>query len=317
MQDKVKRKEIKKAAKKAFLSKIERRLPFEINSWKKHYTKPILSVDEGRAVLKNAIQAGTPFMAGRFGTSEGATFFRYCQIKLGTKKVFSPQLHTLLCNNAGFFPDKEEYFMQWGTLLETCCPQVDLLGKMDFAGEDWVQKWLCPQAQILPAGGLGSGSNGWADVLEGLNVLVIHPFEESILYQYKNNREKIYPGTNMLPKFNLQTIKAVQTIADNKDERFKTWFEALDWMIEEAKNKDFDVALIGCGAYGFPLGAKIKEMGKIAVQMGGCLQTLFGIKGQRWENHPIVSKEINSAWISPKENERPQGLEKVEQGCYW
>ena len=42
---------------------------------------------------------------------------------------------------------------------------------------------------------------------------------------------------------------------------------------------DFDVALIGCGAYGFPLAAKLKTAGKQAIHLGGVLQALFGIKG--------------------------------------
>jgi len=54
----------------------------------------------------------------------------------------------------------------------------------------------------------------------------------------------------------LLTLKAVQTIANTKDDRFDTWFDALDYMYNEALKLDFDVALIGCGAYGYPLAAK-------------------------------------------------------------
>ncbi len=204
-----------------------------------------------------------------------------------------------------------------GGVLLSCCSNVDLLGVMDFYGEDWIVRNLCHQAELLPAGALGSLRKGWTDVLEGHRVLVIHPFEESIQYQYKNHREEIFPGTNMLPKFDLQTIKAVQTIADSTDERFETWFDALDYMTDEASKRDFDIALIGCGAYGFPLASRIKDMGKIAVHMGGCLQTLFGIMGQRWENSDKMKDCITDAWIYPSETERPKGLEKVENGCYW
>lgn len=78
--------------------------------------------------------------------------------------------------------------------------------------------------------------------------------------------------------------KSVQTMCFNKDERFSDWFEALDFMYHEAMAKDFDVAIIGCGAYGFPLAAKLKRAGKIAIHLGGVTQLLFGIKGRRWEN---------------------------------
>ena len=42
---------------------------------------------------------------------------------------------------------------------------------------------------------------------------------------------------------------------------------------------DFDIAIIGAGAYGFSLAAFIKKIGKKAVHLGGPTQVLFGIKG--------------------------------------
>lgn len=46
---------------------------------------------------------------------------------------------------------------------------------------------------------------------------------------------------------------------------------------------DFDIASIGCGAYGLPLaGFIMEELHKKAIYMGGGTQWLFGIKGRRW-----------------------------------
>ena len=107
----------------------------------------------------------------------------------------------------------------------------------------------------------------------------------------------------------------MQTIADQEDPRYATWFEALDAMTEEIARQDFEVALLGCGAYGFPLASRIKRMGKIAVHMGGSLQTLFGIKGARWDKQ--YADMYNDAWVYPSAAETPKGFEKVEGGCYW
>ena len=59
----------------------------------------------------------------------------------------------------------------------------------------------------------------------------------------------------------------------------------------------FDVAIIGCGAYGMPLAAMLKQAGKQAIHLGGATQLLFGIKGKRWEEiktipHLIDPKDI-------------------------
>jgi hypothetical protein len=90
----------------------------------------------------------------------------------------------------------------------------------------------------------------------------------------------------------------------------------------EIDKADFDVCLIGCGAYGFPLAAHVKRMGRKAVHFGGSLQLLFGIKGKRWEDpnyNPVYNyaKLMNEHWIRPDESEKPSIASKVENACYW
>ena len=42
-------------------------------------------------------------------------------------------------------------------------------------------------------------------------------------------------------------------------------------MIKEIQMHEFDVCLIGCSAYGLPLAAAVKNMGKQAIHIGGPL----------------------------------------------
>ena len=58
-------------------------------------------------------------------------------------------------------------------------------------------------------------------------------------------------------------------------------------------------------------------MGKCAIHMGGATQIFFGIKGKRWYDFPKVKALFNEYWINPSDDERPEGLEKVEGGTYW
>ena len=80
---------------------------------------------------------------------------------------------------------------------------------------------------------------------------------------------------------------------------------------------DYDVAIIGCGAYGFSLAAHTKRMGKKAIHLGGATQILFGIKGKRWDELPAVNKFYNKYWVRPLPEETPARKERVEGGCYW
>ena len=220
-----------------------------------------------------------------------------------------------ICDLSGFFPENIDKLFQWAELETNACSDLDVLGCMNFVGEEWIYSTFCEQAQLMPAGGISSASKGWTWILEDKKVLVIHPFTDTIQYQYHNKRADIFPDSSALPKFDLKCVKAVQTIADSTDSRFNDWFEALDYMTEEISNQDFQVALIGCGAYGFPIASRIKQMGKTAIHMGGSLQTLFGIKGSRWDKK--YSSMYNESWVYPSPEETPIGFEKVEGGCYW
>jgi hypothetical protein len=66
-------------------------------------------------------------------------------------------------------------------------------------------------------------------------------------------------------------------------------------MKAEVSERDFDIALLACGAFGHPLCAHIKSIGRKAVYMGGELQLMFGVYGDRWVGNPV----INEHWIRP------------------
>lgn len=172
------------------------------------------------------------------------------------------------------------------------------------------------QAQRIGLGQLGPVNEAqhytWYGALRGKKVLVVSPFAELIEQQYHTRRTLIWKDPNILPEYaHLDTLKAVNSIGGHCD--FATWFDALEYMEREISRRDFDVAILGCGAYGFPLAAYIKGIGKKAVHVGGATQLIFGIKGKRWENAGF----INEHWVSPRPEDRPKGYENVEGGCYW
>lgn len=171
----------------------------------------------------------------------------------------------------------------------------------------------------------------WTRMLKGKRVLVIHPFEQTIRQQYAK-RKQLFAIPDVLPEFELITIKAVQTIAGNKSE-FADWFEALRYMEDQIDRIEFDISLIGCGAYGLPLAAHIKRIGKKAVHIGGGLQLMFGILGKRWvEDYPQISPWhyrpgidinidytplFNRHWCYPLPVDTPSNTQAVEGACYW
>ena len=279
------------------------------------YADNIIHVcDDANAYIKKYIESNKPFMLARYGSTE-----------LYATEVFDLKLQfkynnalNMLCNNAGFFPYNYNDAEQFKNLLIKASENVDIFAIWNmFMEEQYIKKYMrdvyLTQLRFIEP---WFAENPWTEALKGKKVLVIHPFSETIIGQYKK-REYLFENKKILPNFELEVIKAVQTIAREKDDRFNTWFDALNWMYEEAIKKDFDVALIGCGAYGMPLASMIKNAGKQAIHMGGVLQILFGIKGARWDDDPIVSNLYNEYWVRPSNNEKIINASSVEGGCYW
>jgi hypothetical protein len=98
----------------------------------------------------------------------------------------------------------------------------------------------------------------------------------------------------------------------------ETWFDALEYMKAEVAQRSFEIAIVGCGAYGMPLAAEIKRMGKTAIHLGGTTQCLFGIKGRRWETeYNYHNLYYNEHWVRPAEEETRQEFLGVDNGAYW
>lgn len=277
-----------------------------------------MKIVEGTKYMRMSLSEGCPFFAGRFGASE-LSLMR--QVDFGSNDAINAAFKQL-CLWSGFFPEDKAYIEQYYHTMVDALSVIDVLGMWKLPMEDYyVNKYTSEKCIVTHINLLDPKTNPfepWSACLRGKKVLVIHPFTKTIKEQYAR-REKLFENQEMLPAFELITFKAVQTIAGESDERFKNWFEALDFMIDEVSKLDFDVALIGCGAYGFPLAAAIKKMGKQAIHAGGILQTYFGITGARWEADKTgrIARYANAYWVYPKEEETPQNAKVVEGGAYW
>lgn len=285
---------------------------------KKYNGNRIIGLQEANNLIKTNIENGEPFMAGRFGDSELRSVVCYLNRQLGLSKTYPDYLRIAITRNAGLFPETDAVIDQFAETILRSCNSVDILAVWFNLMEDYVYKHFGPEKQsciYLKSLEPFWFENPWSSALKGKKVLVIHPFEETIRSQYKR-RELLFENPNILPEFDLFTVKAVQSIGGSSDS-FATWFDALDWMYNQAMSIDFDIALIGCGAYGFPLAARIKDSGRSVIHMGGVTQMLFGIKGRRWDQRIDYANLYNEYWCRPSEAEKPKDASLVEEACYW
>lgn len=272
---------------------------------------------EANEVIGQMIDSGKPFMIGRFGSVELSIVGESYKIWLGKQKRYPERIIHTASNNAGIFSAEHNTLMRFSECMLQCAKDLDYIGLWNDKSELFTVKNFAPQAKGIELWCLEPYyqlENAWTHHLKGKMVLVVSPFAKSIESRFDHKQylfdENFWPECEWIP------FQAVQTISGNKDDRFKTWFDALDYMISNIRNIDFDIAVIGCGAYGFPLASAIKNMGKQAIHLGGATQILFGIRGKRWDDSEL-NVYFNEHWVYPGEDEKPKGLGKVENGCYW
>ncbi len=259
----------------------------------------------------------SPFMAGKLGSVEFSCLLSYLNQTSSKNKSFKKGIRDQMKLNAGVFSNSNQQLTQFCDIVQEALSYIDVICTWEKKEEPFVFHHCCPTASIIPMPTFDAYrfEKPWTAALAGKRVLVIHPFTVTISNQYQHHN-LIFKNPLTLPHFTLLTLKAVQTIA-NTPTHYKTWSEALKSMCDAMEKIEWDIVLIGAGAYGLPLAAHAKKMGKKAVHMGGNLQILFGIKGKRWEDDQQIQTIYNDYWVRPLPEETPEKFLKIESGAYW
>ena len=303
---------------------------------------PLCSIEEGGELIFSMLSKDEPCMIARYGANELSCISNYLEINYGEHNVWknikgeshdwwwNRGMAKNMFNVAGFFPTTDDNLSRFSQLMLEDSKIVDAIAVFNPV-KRWLPKitsYIPKNVEYFPRVSFDSFilDNPWTRVLEGQKILVIHPFAELIESQYAK-RELLFDNPAVLPDFELITLKSVQSIGGVTEQGFSNWFEGLDWMIKEIDKITYEIVLIGCGAYGFPLAAHAKRTGHKAVHIGGTLQLLFGIKGKRWEDSKYgtvyglpegsYSQLMdNPSWVRPEEYRTKQS-ENAEGACYW
>jgi len=274
--------------------------------------KKILTEIEGNDYIYNKINEGQSFCVGRMGVVE-----LNCMFWKISNKQMPPYLAGLLSNNAGVYSETiDNWYKIYSSAVSACDANVFWQDSANTVQCQVVLGALSPKSQKLSNRSVEPFyfENPWSKALKDKRVLVISPFPEDIESQYKN-KDLIWKN-NILPSFDIVTYESVQSIG--AEGPHNSWSLSLKHMQKDISKIEFDIAILGCGSYGIPLCAYIKNtLGKSAIYIGGGLQILFGIKGKRWDNHEDIKNMYNEHWIRPSLKYKPFHANTVEGGCYW
>lgn len=284
----------------------------------KRYSGVAVNIAEfGNAKLSEYIADGRPFCAGKFGATESKTYLAYLNLREELEEI-PGTIREEIFLHSGVFPTEDSDLIRFSQLYKKCADEMDLLGVWYQAGElELIADHTTTQERtFFDFTGLEPYyyEKPWSKYLAGKKVLVISPFNESILQQY-SNKDLIWPN-NLLPDFELLTLKYPHSQALS-DTGYSSWFSIYEEFCNKMSEMEFDVAIIGAGAATLPLAAYAKRLGRQGIGMGGSLQILFGIQGRRWDKNPFFQEVVNEYWVRPSGEEVPQAKNKVENSAYW
>ena len=276
--------------------------------------------------IATALKHKKGFLVGRNGTIE---------MEILLQKYFKHSLLQqnllILERNAGVFPATANSVNQWIEQTKSAIRNTDLL----------VAGWYSPIAQnellflnslekkepFLPLRALEPYyvpyEQQWSRNLLFRKVAVVSSFAKLAVEQQKIAKQ-IWPDRydSLLPEAEYIPIETgyAPVLAKGRagwPENIETWQDAVDSLEKQVIDSGAEIVLIGCGGLGMILGHRLKEKGKVCIVMGGAIQVLFGIKGNRWATHSVISRFWNDAWVYPPLERTPLGADSIEGGCYW
>jgi hypothetical protein len=279
-------------------------------------------------LIETAMQRSEGLLIGRTGSVElGALLWKFSN---GNKKPHD-SVTKQLGLNAGIFPVPATFDMWYAETIQAM-KHSDFLVVGWFKPHEAKEKMFlkahqiralqCNSLRALEPYYLQNGPH-WTSFLRGQTVAVVSSCAKTCVEQVKQkhlvwpkHHETLVPDATYVPIVTGYAPELAKGRA-NWPSHVQTWSDAVAYCTKQVVDSGARFALIGCGGLGMILASKLKQHGIICIVLGGAIQVLFGIKGNRWSKHDVISKFWNDSWTWPTDAETPNLSNRIENACYW
>ena len=280
--------------------------------------------------LRSALEERRGFAAGKLGNTEQAILRYPLVLRQGLDPAAIRAYDVFLANSvsrhSGIFPTSPAFLRRFVDLYVEAVASLDSIGVLSWPGDaDLLAEHRFAGRPIdfldqepdrsVPA----DQSRCYLPLFRGKRLLLVCPFAE-VLRDRANREtfEAVWGGIGK-PWFEPASVDALEFpygfVAETR-ERYRDALVLLDEIRERIDPESFDVALIAAGGLAIPLAAALKAQGKVAISLGGHLQVLFGVLGERWRGRRNWERNyFNDAWVELPERCRPAVGESAEN--YW
>ena len=256
-------------------------------------------------LLDTAVRSKRPAIIGR-GSCGAEDCLALAKLNRHTLIGSDPSGRGPLCGDihgmSGIYPDnlqgRKQFVAIWSAAIKALDQGDAVLMMACQQGHAMLLKAWAPHVRVFSDSKLGWDNIGfvavhaarsqqlcdvaWTRVFYERTVLVIHPFVNTLTCQLQR-QSRVHSCPHILPlstKFKLVPMAVALGLTPHGsfNETLHATFDQIDAAGE------FDIAIIGAGAYSMPIAQYVKEAKlRVAVVLGGASQLLFGIKGSRWE----------------------------------
>lgn len=292
-------------------------------------------ISEGALKIKKVLQqglkqeSGSGLLIGRFGTVEFEGVY-WNEMWPGS---WPEGRRAVLERNAGVFPSDTESVKRWAAAYTRAIrassvlavgwhppivkEEASLLSRWEWKGVKVPLRSLEPYYVE---------KDRWTDLLADNHVCVVTSFAQTAAAQVKKGESVVWGKQagrlwgNSATQWSFVQTGYAPSLAYGRagwEDSPESWEEAVENTVSAVLKSGARIVLIGCGGLGMIIGDRLRAAGKICIVMGGAIQVLFGIKGHRWEKHPVISEFWGEEWVWPSVEETPRGAGMVEEGCYW
>ena len=301
------------------------------------------------SIKKTIIEPSNKIMIGKIGANELLIIYQFIAIIQNKIVDFSPDIKREGCLTAGIYPSSKEGFIIFVNKYLEAIKSMNILASWNdriLEFEEYIWNNYISKDKI--SNGISNGILGiveltslesfyteskywWQNLYENKTILIITPFVKSIQTQLDlSKRDKVWRGkwqgfwSNTI---NFKYVKFPHPYYISNKEDKDSYPQSLELLMQKYNAEidaigDFDIALVGTGAYSILLCDYIKRIKKKnSFHLGGGLQMMCGVYGHRWEpsfnNSSFLKEYINDAWIRPLPEEIPPMYNAQENGAYF
>jgi hypothetical protein len=288
--------------------------------------------------IQQSIESGRGLAIGKLGHSEQLTLLFNQGLKTQSTLASTASIRSLYValkfhaeRQTGIFPTDFNFLSRYVGFYERQVNQIDFIGLFGSPNEAKIIKSLSPASRFLKYTDTEPDrsekydpSRCYLPLFKNKKILIVAPFAN---FAKQRGQKEIFEqvwrkiGAQWFEPDSIEAVEIPYSFIGQTCtfERFLDSLSLFEDITQKIDCYDYDVALIAAGSLALPLAAHIKQKNKVAMSLGGHLQTLFGILGERWVRDTTWSeKYINDCWVRLPDHLIPSNAALLaDKQAYW